>query len=103
MFEKPCFSTVIVYVDGVNGEIRNVPRSVVVAVRVAPFRSFLTVTVAPGTNAPVWSRTDPEMLPSVCANAAPDDAATNAIAAIHFNTVMCPPALQNSGQRSDRL
>src|SRR6266513_1318530 len=64
---KPESSVVTVYVPGGNAGKSNRPTSLLAVVRVALVALFITVTVAPGTTAPVESFTSPVMVPSVCA------------------------------------
>ena len=68
---KPCFSTLIVYLPTGNDENANRPESVVVCVLDTPVASFFAVTLAPGTTAPLTSRTMPVMFDvPVCDSAA---------------------------------
>src|SRR5712692_6587938 len=64
---KPSSSLFTVYVPGGNAGKSNRPTSLLTVVRVALVALLTTVTVAPGTTAPVESFTSPVMVPSVCA------------------------------------
>src|SRR6266550_882451 len=64
---KPSSSLFTVYSPGCNAGKSNRPTSLVVVVRVALVALFTTVTVAPGTTAPVESFTSPVMVPNVWA------------------------------------
>ena len=56
------------------------PASLVTTVRAMPVSVFLTVTVTPGSTAPVWSLVTPVIVPVVsCADATPWSVATSSI------------------------
>ena len=66
---KPSSSLFTVYGPGGSAGKSNRPTSLLEVVRVALVALFTTVTVAPGTTAPVESLTSPVIVPSVCAKA----------------------------------
>src|SRR6266446_1216543 len=68
-FLKPVLITVTVYVPGSSSGNEKLPCSLVVVLRVAVVRSLVTLTVAPGTAAPLGSVTDPVIRPVIfCAD-----------------------------------
>src|SRR5207248_2524166 len=64
---KPSISVLTVYSPGGSAGNSNSPTSLLDVVRVALVPLLTTVTVAPGTTAPVESLTAPVMVPSDCA------------------------------------
>src|SRR5438477_3904770 len=64
---KPLISVFTVYGPGGKAGTSNRPTALLTVVRVALVALFTTVTVAPGTTAPLESFTSPVMVPSVCA------------------------------------
>jgi len=94
--ENPVFAKVSLYVPATIEDVSYTPESFVTKVFETPVSTFTTVTVAPGTAAPVLSVTVPLMSPEfvLCANAVPiipTARRTTNIVADHLIFIALPP------------